>query len=238
MTLDVSEHNVVQEDTPDGTFIKKMMCPVCKKDIDVVTVKKSAIRIEDRESDFNVKYKGVNPLIFEVIACGQCGYASSISNFDNVNPMQIRSIKENITSNWVKRSFNNFRSIDDAIYLFKLLLLNLSSKSATSGEEGIIYLKLSWLYRAKGSHAMEKAFQGKALEFLERAYLEESFPIAGLDEHNMLYLIGELSRRTGNDEKAIKIFSELMVIKYLDKRLKERVRAQKELIIEERKMAV
>ena len=52
-----------------------------------------------------------------------------------------------------------------------------------------------------------------ALEGVKRAYSNEDTPIYGLDTYDLMYLIGELYRRTGEIDEAIKWFSNVIVSK-------------------------
>ncbi len=69
----------------------------------------------------------------------------------------------------------------------------------------------------------------KALEGFKRAYSNEDTPIYGLDTYDLMYLIGELYRRTGEIDEAIKWFSNVIVSKGANYKTKDKARDMRDL---------
>ena len=212
-------------------YDKELVCPVCNRKTKLKFVKSSVIRLEKKDSDFMTYYRGINPMFYEVLFCNECGYANLGDNFNKISERSIESIYKNISLVWKKTNFPEEYDIDIAIQLHKLALLNAVVKEDKSSVKALICLKLSWLYRLSGDNENEKRFQEQTLQGFLDAYNDESFPIAGLDQFSLPYLIGELYRRLGEEDKALRYFSDV-IISRAPERIKEMARGQKDLIKE------
>ncbi len=193
----------------EGIYNKEIVCPVCSKKITVTKVKAKASRVISRDSDYCVTYEGINPLLYDVWICPNCGYSSQQDKFETISARDSRIILETITPRWNKRSFSGERTIDTAIEAFMLALLNLQLRKAKTSEYAKVCLRLAWLYRGRNEE--------KELEYIKFAarhysdtYEKEQFPVDKLDELTCLYMIGELNRRAGNYEDSVKWFSRLI----------------------------
>lgn len=214
----------------NGLYEKTIQCPVCKKEGRVKAVKKASYRVVKKDTDFMVEYSGINPSFYGVHFCNECGYAALPIYFDTLTASQINKIRKNISSKWVKNNYTEEYTVDTAINQHKLALLNAIVKDGKMSEKGLICLKLSWLCRIKQDKENERRFQEQAISAFEEAYSVENMPVAGLDEWNLLYLIGELYRRTGDKEKASIYFSQVLTSNTAPLKIKEMVRDQRELL--------
>lgn len=190
-------------------YDKDVKCPVCTKNFKVTKIKSKGCKVSSRDSDFCVYYEGLNPLFYDIWVCENCGYASQGEKFEEINSKDSRTIHENIAPKWNKRSFAGERSIEMAIESFKLALLNLQLRKAKSSEIAKICIRLSWLYRMNKDEK-ELDFLKFALKYYTETYEKERFPADKLDENTCLYMIGELNRRVGNYEEAVKWLSRLI----------------------------
>ena len=58
----------------------------------------------------------------------------------------------------------------------------------------------------------------------------ESFPIAGLDENTLMYLVAELARRLGKYEESARLLGRVITSRTTPERLKEQALVIKELL--------
>jgi uncharacterized protein len=74
-----------------------------------------------------------------------------------------------------------------------------------------LYLRLAWLYRFEGD-ADEQRFLQRAVDEYEQSYIHSDYAQGDKDmsEVRVLYLIGELMRRVGQYDKAIRYFSKVL----------------------------
>jgi Uncharacterized protein conserved in bacteria len=190
-------------------YNKEIKCPVCSQNFKVTKVKSKGCKVASRDTDFCVHYDGLNPLYYDIWVCEYCGYASQADKFEEINSKDSKTILEKITPKWNKRSFAGERNVDMAIEAFKLALLNLQLRKAKPSEFAKICIRLSWLYRMSKDEK-EIDFLKFALKYYSETYEKERFPADKLDENTCLYMIGELNRRVGNYDEAVKWLSRLI----------------------------
>ena len=105
-------------------------------------------------------------------------------------------------------------SYDEAITKHKLALLNAVVKKSSVSEKAYICLKTAWLFlRGKAEsigrsapESEEKAkLEAEELQFIDNAYSgfmeaisRENFPMCGMDENTVMYLISDLAIRLKN----------------------------------------
>ena len=193
----------------EDLYKKEIECPVCLEKFYVTKVKSKACRVQSRDTDFCVYYKGINPIFYDAWVCENCGYASLSDKFSEISNKDAKIIKENISGKWVKRSMEGERNLEAALEAFKLVLYNYQVRGAKASEMAKVCLRIAWLYRLKND-PKENDFLEHALNYYIETYEKEKFPADKLDENTCIYMIGELSLRTGKYEEAVKWFSRLI----------------------------
>lgn len=183
---------------------------MCKNEISVTKVKISSIRVASRDTDLCVNYEGVNPIFYDAIVCESCGYASLSDKFEDINAREIMKVRSEITSRWVKHSYEGERDVDKAIDALKITLLNYQARDMNSSDIAKVCIRIAWLYRLKKDEEKEKHFLQCALDSYKDTYYRETFPVGKLDEATCVYMIAELYRRLGNTEESVKWFSRLI----------------------------
>lgn len=193
----------------ENLYLKTIKCPVCGRNFEVTKVKSKGCRVTSRDTDFCVYYEDLNPIYYDIWVCEHCGYASQSERFEDINSRDIKLLKEKLAPRWNKRSFSGERGLEIAIEAFKLALLNLQVRNSKASEIAKICIRLAWLYRIKKDQK-EYEFIKHALKYYTETYEKENFPVDKLDEFTCLYMIGELNRRAGNYEEAVKWLSRLI----------------------------
>ncbi len=191
-------------------YNKKIICPVCNKEIEVTKVKTKGCKVRSRDTDMCVHYEELNVLFYDVWVCEVCGYAALQDKFEGIFTKDIAVIKDKITKNWVQRSFTGERDVDKALEAFKLALLNLKVRNAKASELAKVCLRIAWLYRDKNDNKKEIEFLTFALNSYNEAYSKERFPLDKLDEVTCMYIIAELFRRVGKLDDSILWFSRIV----------------------------
>ena len=190
----------------DLIFDKTYDCPVCGGKFKAKTVKTGKVKLIAADSDLRPKYQLVDSLKYDVIACTYCGYAALNRYFNYMTSTQARMIKQNISENFNGlTSDGDIVTYDEAITKHKLALANTVVKHAKASEKAYTCLKTAWLLRGKAetlpadTKDIDKELEELAKEereFLENAYngfLEafpkEMFPMCGMDENTVCYLV-------------------------------------------------
>jgi uncharacterized protein (DUF2225 family) len=84
--------------------------------------------------------------------------------------------------------------------------------------------------RESGREFEEKGFEEHAYNAFAQAYQSESFPIFGMNELSLAYLLGDLARRLGKLDVAIRYISTVVTSKSVEPRLKSRAQEVRDLI--------
>lgn len=210
----------------DCLYDKTYNCPVCESKFKARTIRKGKTRFVGSDIDLHSNYDPINPDYYDVIMCDNCGYASISNTFYHIGERQSKLIADNISIRYVHKDYPLVYDTDIAIERYKLALLNCMAKNA----KAYICLKLGWLYRDKKDIENEIKHLRFAIEGFNEAFTNENFPICGLDEQTLLYIMAALNFRLGEADESKRILSRLIVKRNLPERLKKKAEDLKELI--------
>ncbi|NBH82197.1 DUF2225 domain-containing protein [bacterium C-53] len=239
-------HQTTEEEL---VFEKSYKCPVCDKDFHSKTVKMGKAKLLGTDLDLRPKHETIDSLKYDVILCPNCGYAALSRYFQYIAAPQAKLIKANISSKFQNNPpKGDIYTYDEAIERYKLALANAVVKRARSSEKAYICLKMAWVVRGKAENldandpqyeALKKAcleeedeLLKNALEGFLAARQSEAFPMCGMDESTVDYLISVMSLRFGQLDVAAKLVSNLIVSPSTNKRMKDKARDLKDMIVE------
>lgn len=222
----------------DFIFEKHYTCPVCDNEFKSKMVRTGKVRLIGADSDLRPRYQGVDSLKYDAILCPKCGYAALNRYFNFVMAGQAKSIKDKISTNFkYQPEEGKIYTYDDAIARHKMALLNTVVKSGKNSERAYTCLKLAWLCRGKrellmqGEHTKEeltelaseeKELLVNAFEGFEVAFGKEDFPMCGMDQYTMMYLLAEMARRIGRVDEAKRYVSKVLVARDAQQRIKDK----------------
>ncbi len=228
----------------DLIFEKSYTCPVCDHEFRSRKVRTGKVRLIGADSDLRPKYQGVDSLKYDAILCPKCGYAALDRYFSFVMSGQAKNIKEKISANFqYQPEADKVYSYDEALTRHKMALLNTVVKNGKNSERAYTCLKMAWLCRGKRELLMqgeykkeevselieeEKELLTNAYEGFEAAFGKEDFPMCGMDEYTMMYLLAELARRIGRNDEAKRYVSKVLVARNAQRRIKDKAFSLKE----------
>ncbi|MBH5317483.1 DUF2225 domain-containing protein [Paenibacillus sp. GSMTC-2017] len=213
-------------------YESKISCICCETVFITTRVRPSFKKATAVDSDFCGHYaKGTNPEFYVVRVCPKCGFASTENGFSSLSEVQRKSYYERIGNNWRGQNFSGERSIEEAMMSYKLALLTAQVTDSKDRVIASILHHIAWLYRYQNNETEEKKFLTFALEAYIRVFETEGI---SLNNAKLMYLIGELSRRTGEFNEAVKWFSRVVNDKKIvDAAMIRACREQWQLIREE-----
>ena len=214
----------------NNLFFKDIECPVCDKTFKTLALKVNAPRIKSRDSDFFIRYLDENPYFYEVWICPNCGYSALKTDFQKIRKHQIKLILDKITPKWVNREYPVPFNERVAIERYKLSLLNALVIESKSSTKAILCLKIAWMYRLLKNDFYEKNYLTEALIAFNDTYINESTSSYGLDKFSVMFLIGEINRRIGEEKLALRWFSEVVTSINAPQKIKEMARDGKDKI--------
>lgn len=238
----------------DFLFNKSHNCPVCDKEFKVKTVKVGRVRLAGSDMDLRPKYEYMDTLKYDVIVCPRCGYAALSRYFKFLTTPQAKLIKEKISANFKPRDDDKKEifTYEEALDRYKLALANAIVKMAKPSEKAYICLKTAWLLRGKGENLdkadpeytkkkkkvddEEKEFLKSALDGFLTARQSESFPMCGMDESTVDYLIAVTAAKFEQYDLATKMIGSVLTSNGANTRMKDRARMFRDQIMKQIKM--
>ncbi|MCM3161171.1 DUF2225 domain-containing protein [Metabacillus litoralis] len=194
-------------------YDRKVSCLMCNTNYNTKKVLSRFIRAHRHDTDFCSYYTSteINPLLYYVSVCPNCGFSSSEECSTYFPPKAKETIQQKVCDNWNGRNYCFERTVDTAIESYKLAIYCASIKKENHVALAGLYLRLSWLFRTeKINHEEEQRFLRLALEEYVHSYMVDDYSGTQLSEIKLLYLIGDLSRRLDLVSQATQYFSKVI----------------------------
>lgn len=228
---------------------KKYECPVCNEKMTSKSVKSNSAKFVETKVDLRPKHSNVNVTKYDCICCHNCGFAALTKNFTSTTSTQRKLLREKIASNYTSREevACDVYTTEMAISRMKMALLCTVTKGGKSSEIGNVCLKISWLYQDlidddldenAPDYEQKKALYQKeadnaakkAYEHLSNARMTEDFPIAGMNETTLDYLLSYYAYINEEYPVAMKYLSGVLTSRSTSPRLKDKALELKELV--------
>jgi len=188
----------------DDLFLKNLTCLACDNDFKSSKVRRSRYIVSKVDTDFCTHYKGENPLFYNANICPFCGYGFT-ENFPTPGDKSKELLENKIFKFTV--DFSGKRTVDLAILAYRraidCALLQKAKNILLAG----LTLHTAWLYRLVGEAEPEKKYLEESINYYKEAF-EKDADIGNLAK--TLYVMGDLSRRLGNDREAILYFTRII----------------------------
>lgn len=238
----------------DLIYEKSFTCPICDTKFNTKVMKTGKDKLVKQDKDLRPVYEVVDAQKYDVLLCPRCGYAALSRFYSQVTPGQAKLIKEQITQKVQLHEYKGETySYDEALERYKLALANAVVKRAKNSEKAYICLKTAWLLRgyaeelAKKSdttpeqldmvNAMEENHMRNAYKGFTEACKSESFPMCGMDEVTIDYLMAVLSIRFQDLDTAGRLVAKIINSPGANARIKDKARDLKDEILQEKKKA-
>ncbi len=236
----------------DLIYDKTFSCPVCGANFVSKIMKTGKAKMLGTDQDLRPKYEGIDANKYDVQLCTECGYAALSRFFPNISSGQAKLIKENISKNVRLHPYNGeIYTYEEALEQYKLALANAVVKRARASEKAYICLKSAWVLRGYREFLQESGGADNAAlqvhakeeaEYLKNAYdgfLEarksEPFPMCGMDEVTIDYLLAVLAIRFKQYDVASRLTAAILGSPSANTRTKDKARELKEQIMAELK---
>lgn len=235
----------------EDTFLleKGIRCAVCDKGFKVKMIKNGRVKRLGSDEDLRPIYQYIDVIKYDVCSCPNCGYTAMTRYFDHLSSAQIKLIKEQVCANF-KPSGEEEPAIydyDTAISRYKLSLFTTMVKKGKNSEKAYTCLKIAWLLRGKAESLdpndpataeikktckeQEEMFYQQAYEGFMKAVSSEMFPMCGMDQNTMDYLLAYMSAHFKRYDVASKCIANILQSPSAQNKTKERARDLKEKII-------
>ena len=248
-TEESAEAKVVTVEEKDFIYDKAMECPVCGQNFVTKIMKTGKNKLIGTDMDLRPRYEGIDAVKYDVILCTKCGYAALTRFFPSVTSGQGKMIRESISKKVHLNAYDGETySYDEALERYKLALANAVVKHGKASEKAYICLKSAWLMRGYAEYQAEQGKKDmlKELKRAEEEYImnafngfaearkNESFPMCGMDESTIDYLLAVLALHLKKFDVAGKLITGILSSS-ANSRTKEKAREVKEQLIVELK---
>lgn len=234
----------------DLIYDKSFSCPVCGAVFISKVMKTGKAKMLGTDQDLRPKYEGIDVNKYDVELCTECGYAALTRFFPNVSSGQAKLIRENISKKVRLRSYDGeIYTYEEAVERYKLALANAVVKHSKSSEKAYICLKSAWVLRGYREFLQEsgdtvngelQALANEEEEYLQNAYegfmearQSESFPMCGMDEMTIDYLLAALAIRFKKYDVAGRLTAAILTSPAANTRTKDKARELKDQILAE-----
>ena len=229
---------------------KKYTCPQCDKEFTSKVVRSGKAKPIGQDTDLRTKFENIDCTKYDVIMCPHCGYAALPRFFNSCTPPQLKLIKENISMKFQPKEYKGaIYTYEESLERYQMALINALVKKGKASEKAYICLKSSWVIRGKIEsldpekdaeeikklQEQEKEFTKNAFDGFANARSTESYPMCGMDEYTIDYLIAVLAMKNEKYDVAMRMLSGVITARTVNKRLKERAQDLKEVIVKEKK---
>lgn len=229
----------------DKLFDKKYTCPICDNEFTAKTVRTGKARMIHTDMDLRNVYEDIEPLKYDIILCQKCGYAALSRFFPSVTNIQQKYISEKITPNFkpLQEDADDY-TYEQALARYNVAFANSVVKMAKVSEGAYLSLKMAWLYRSYKENldkemagyqekyekieTLEKDNLRRAYDYFIKAVQSEDFPMCGMDESTVDYLLAVLAMEFGDYFDSSKLLSKLLTSYSAGQRIKEKARDVKE----------
>ena len=237
---------VMQEQ--DFLFDKSYTCPICDREFKARTVKIGKAKLVGSDLDLRPRYEQIDLLKYDIIMCPSCGYAALSRFFKFLTSPQAKNIQKAISATFKpQKETKEVYTYDEALERYMLSLANAIVKQAKASEKAYICLKTAWLLRGKAEHLdknlpdyeeqkkqceeEENEFLRNALEGFVAARQTESFPMCGMDEPTVDYLISVTAMRFEQYDVASRLITGILTSPGANPRMKDKARDVKEMLM-------
>jgi len=196
---------------PDSIYFpQSRKCPVCKTAFATQRVRSSASVVSERDSDFRTCYKTINPTHYSIHVCPNCLFAAQDSQFEQEIPDGEREAiyRALLQLKQQEPDFGGKRTSEQALRTLELAVRSAQLRKQGASALAGLFLRAAWICRELGNAERELVFLEQAKTFYLESFAGERE--TKMSQCTLMYLIGELHRRTGNYQEAVRWFSRVI----------------------------
>ncbi len=183
----------------------ELKCPCCANEFQSQLV--LSYSVGEKESDFCPRYLGANPLPNFLHVCEDCGFVGFEADYRRFADTEDESSVEKIRKCLRGLQWEKGQILTGANRYRRAALIAIYA-GKTSAEIADLYLQATWCARMDGEDDDgQRQPRKKAVKYFELALASDEF--APDDLPVVHYLMGELNRRLGDEDKARTHFEKL-----------------------------
>lgn len=247
------EKEVHKVEEKDLIFDRTFECPVCDAKVLSKVMKSGKAKLLRTDKDLRPVYDGIDAQKYDVVVCPNCGFSAITRYFVPMTAGQVKLIKENISSKvHLTPHTGESYTYEQAMERYQLALANTVVKQGKASEKAYCCLKSAWLVRGwqeelaadennkekvQELKEAEKEYLQNAMEGFSTAKASENFPVCGMDENTVDYLLAVLAFWSGKYDMASRLIAAILTAPTAGARVKDKARDLKDELVAELKKA-
>lgn len=247
------EKEVHKVEEKELIFDRTFECPLCDTKVISKVMKSGKAKLLRTDKDLRPVYEGIDAQKYDVVVCPKCGFSAITRYFTPMPAGQAKLIRENISSKvHLTPHTGEIYTYEQALERYQLALANAVVKQGKASEKAYCCLKSAWLLRGwqeelaadeKNKEKIaelkeaEKEYLQNAMDGFSTAKASENFPVCGMDENTVDYLLAVLSFWAGKYDVASRLIAALLTSPTANARVKDKARDLKDEIVAELKKA-
>ncbi len=243
----------VEVPTEDSFLLAKAVrCAVCDKVFKRKMVKNGRVKREEPDFDLRPRFQYIDTLKYNVTSCPFCGYTALNNYFEHLPAGQVKLVQEKICANFKPEPVKEEEETtpydyDTAVAMHKLSLFTAIAKKGKTSEKAYNCLVISWLLRAqkeslpedteenkakKAACAQEEeAFYKQAYDGFMKAVATEMFPMCGMDQCTVDYLLACMAFHFKQYDVASKCLANVITSVSASRKIKDKALEMKEQVV-------
>jgi uncharacterized protein (DUF2225 family) len=191
----------------DSYFVDDVVCPLCLAHFEYLRVRTGAVRPLARESDFYVRYRGLDSTLYAIVVCPRCAYTAYGEEFPDLDESERRPLlaeRERRGGRPVPQ-LTGVRDLADAATALDLALEWYELRGGDARRRAGLLHRRAWVERSRGDAAAELRLLREARDAYRVAFERDS----AMSEAAVVrasYLVADLTMRLGDLAEAARWF--------------------------------
>jgi uncharacterized protein (DUF2225 family)/CRP-like cAMP-binding protein len=188
-------------------FEKKVKCPICNKEFDVLATVPSKLRLKSIDYDFRHRYEEFEPLWYNLWVCPHCYFAGFTPEFDTPQDNRLKDFAEKTQAlqQEFRFKFSQPRSLNEVFSAYYLALHSAKALNVSPLKSAKLWLQLSWLYKDTGDEEMLSFSTSNAFDYYYDAlYGNSQTKLSAEQDQQCCLILGELYLLKDNRQEAVR----------------------------------
>ncbi len=197
----------IEENFQDLMLKRKMKCPVCGHEFEQTQPKFRSARIIKIEDDMRKICKPYKPEWYNITTCPQCLYSEYSSDFNKLSKIYVEDAKKVLEKVKTLRGTLKFHKLNiNTIFMqYYIAMMCAVSPKMRSFKMARSWLVLSWLYKDVNHEEMYEYAYDQAFKYYTDVFQSSVNAIPEEEEQKLYVILGELNKRKGNYDEALKL---------------------------------
>ncbi|MCL2068554.1 MAG: DUF2225 domain-containing protein [Oscillospiraceae bacterium] len=195
------------DNASDNVYTTTVKCPLCQYSFENVMVIVAKLRLEKTEPSLRARYRGIEPLYYEIITCPNCLFSASTDAFQEASKRLASSMNQKTGPYRLEIKVSAGRERDTftvfAGYYLALLCAPIISENPSLATASL-WMKLDRIYQDAGD--MKMADYAAAKAFADYQYAYENIHMSEKGSQQLCYLMGDLAMRVADIDTARNYF--------------------------------